>query len=243
MSQFGKNFRAVYAALSISYLLGILSDELLENTLDFIISCQTYEGGFAGLPDCEAHGGYTFCGLASLQIIHQYYSSSMNPRNHITCKLVSSINWKNMVRWIHDRQDKVVGGFQGRTNKLADSCYSFWLGGTIPIILDYFLPFIRPSLDRDLVFNDLFDCMKLKSYLLDACQDLSHERSGGFRDKPGKQPDFYHTCSSLTGLCMLNRYLNENDKIPNLPLLHLPLSIPSIYIESMLLYFQKKYAN
>lgn len=25
------------------------------------------------------------------------------------------------------------GGFQGRTNKLVDGCYSFWVGATIPI--------------------------------------------------------------------------------------------------------------
>jgi hypothetical protein len=26
------------------------------------------------------------------------------------------------------------GGFQGRTNKLVDSCYSFWQGGIFPLI-------------------------------------------------------------------------------------------------------------
>ena len=26
------------------------------------------------------------------------------------------------------------GGFQGRTNKLVDGCYSFWQGGTFPVI-------------------------------------------------------------------------------------------------------------
>lgn len=26
------------------------------------------------------------------------------------------------------------GGFQGRTNKLVDGCYSFWMGGVFPII-------------------------------------------------------------------------------------------------------------
>lgn len=32
-------------------------------------SCQTYEGGFAGVPGMEAHGGYAFCGLAALFLI------------------------------------------------------------------------------------------------------------------------------------------------------------------------------
>ena len=26
------------------------------------------------------------------------------------------------------------GGFQGRTNKLVDGCYSFWQGGAFPVI-------------------------------------------------------------------------------------------------------------
>lgn len=26
------------------------------------------------------------------------------------------------------------GGFQGRTNKLVDGCYSFWQAGAIPIV-------------------------------------------------------------------------------------------------------------
>ena len=29
---------------------------------------------------------------------------------------------------------RVEGGFNGRTNKLVDSCYNFWQGGSFPII-------------------------------------------------------------------------------------------------------------
>ena len=32
---------------------------------------QTYEGGIGGEPGNEAHGGYTFCGLAALMLIDQ----------------------------------------------------------------------------------------------------------------------------------------------------------------------------
>jgi len=31
--------------------------------------CQTYEGGFAGGPGMEAHGGYSFCGIAALVML------------------------------------------------------------------------------------------------------------------------------------------------------------------------------
>lgn len=36
--------------------------------------------------------------------------------------------------WLMFRQIEFEGGFQGRTNKLVDGCYSFWQGGAIPIL-------------------------------------------------------------------------------------------------------------
>ena len=33
------------------------------------VRCQTYEGGFGGMPGVEAHGGYSFCGFAALVIM------------------------------------------------------------------------------------------------------------------------------------------------------------------------------
>ena len=37
-------------------------------------------------------------------------------------------------RWTANRQMAYEGGFQGRTNKLVDGCYSFWQGGAFPLI-------------------------------------------------------------------------------------------------------------
>lgn len=39
-------------------------------------------------------------------------------------------------RWCASRQMRFEGGFQGRTNKLVDGCYSFWQGGVFPIIYE-----------------------------------------------------------------------------------------------------------
>lgn len=33
--------------------------------------CQSYEGGFGSNPGSEAHGGYTFCAVASLSILNR----------------------------------------------------------------------------------------------------------------------------------------------------------------------------
>jgi hypothetical protein len=44
------------------------SVEMFEGTPEWIVSCQSYEGGFGGCPGMEAHGGYSFCGLAALTL-------------------------------------------------------------------------------------------------------------------------------------------------------------------------------
>lgn len=31
----------------------------------------------------------------------------------------------------------IEGGFQGRTNKLVDGCYSFWQGATFEVVREY----------------------------------------------------------------------------------------------------------
>ena len=36
-----------------------------------LLALQTYEGGLGGEPGNEAHGGYTFCGLAALALVGQ----------------------------------------------------------------------------------------------------------------------------------------------------------------------------
>lgn len=43
--------------------------DLFEGVAEWIVLCQTYEGGFGACPGAEAHGGYTFCGVASLKLL------------------------------------------------------------------------------------------------------------------------------------------------------------------------------
>lgn len=86
---------------------------LTEQTAAFVASCQTHEGGFAcGHNASEAHGAYTHCALASLMLM----------RHPHLC------NYAALRRWLAARQLKFEGGFNGRTNKLVDSCYSYWVG-------------------------------------------------------------------------------------------------------------------
>ena len=64
--------RGVYCAMVIADILNIKDPELTCGMGDFIASCQTYEGGISCVPFGEAHGGYTFCGLAALILLGEH---------------------------------------------------------------------------------------------------------------------------------------------------------------------------
>ncbi|PIA40511.1 hypothetical protein AQUCO_02500312v1 [Aquilegia coerulea] len=217
--------RACYTAISVASVLNILDTELVKNVGDYILSCQTYEGGIAGEPCSEAHGGYTFCGLATMILINE----------------ADRLDLPSLVDWVVFRQG-VECGFQGRANKLVDGCYSFWQGGVFALIQR--LPSIagehlnlkvgkgkqeresaqsvgisntseqesgsgtlspsgRKLSDIGISFikgrtalGPLFHSVALQQYIL-LCSQV---QEGGFKDKPGKYRDYYHTCYCLSGL-------------------------------------------
>ena len=61
--------RGAYCAINTANLTNISTPDMFEGTAEWIVRCQTYEGGFAGEPGLEAHGGYSFCGLAALILL------------------------------------------------------------------------------------------------------------------------------------------------------------------------------
>ena len=219
--------RASYTVLSISRILNILTNELKHGVKEYLLSCQTYEGGFGGEPFNEAHGGYNFCALAGLYILNAINECDENAQE----------------QWLLMRQMKLEGGFQGRTNKLVDSCYSFWQGAACAMISrwkdnvsDVILPNnynnnninnnnnnnsngssnsgsnengdemvvdVGVSINSPTSHNGhmSFNQLLLQRYIL-LC---SQQTTGGLRDKPGKSRDYYHTCYSLSGLAISQR--------------------------------------
>ena len=99
---------------------------------------------------------------------------------------------------------RLEGGFQGRTNKLVDGCYSFWQGGIFPLLPTV----LGATADGNSLSNEkwMFDQVALQDYLLMNCQ-LHH---GGLVDKPGKSRDFYHTCYCLSGLSVAQHFVHKN---------------------------------
>ncbi|KAJ8309223.1 hypothetical protein KUTeg_014097 [Tegillarca granosa] len=177
------DIRGAYCAASVARLTNIITKDLFDGTLEWIVSCQTYEGGFAGCPGMEAHGGYSFCGIAALTLLGH-------------AKLC---NIESLLRWTVNRQMSYEGGFQGRTNKLVDGCYSFWQGGAFPLIHMVLSMEDDQSLSAE---RWMFNQEALQEYILICCQ----HQGGGLIDKPGKQRDYYHTCYCISGLSVAQHF-------------------------------------
>ncbi|OAO96494.1 WIG [Arabidopsis thaliana] len=235
--------RACYTAISVASILNIMDDELTQGLGDYILSCQTYEGGIGGEPGSEAHGGYTYCGLAAMILINE----------------VDRLNLDSLMNWAVHRQG-VEMGFQGRTNKLVDGCYTFWQAAPCVLLQRLYSTNdhdvhgsshisegtneehhahdeddLEDSDDDDDSDEDndedsvnghrihhtstyinrrmqlVFDSLGLQRYVL-LCSKIP---DGGFRDKPRKPRDFYHTCYCLSGLSVAQHaWLKDEDTPP-----------------------------
>ena len=65
--------RGSYCALAAAALSGVLTPQLKQGAGDYIVRCQTYEGGLGGEPGNEAHGGYTFCAVAAMVLLGELH--------------------------------------------------------------------------------------------------------------------------------------------------------------------------
>jgi protein farnesyltransferase subunit beta len=197
------DLRSTYSAIVIASILDILTPELTENVVELVKSCYNYDGGFSPIPHMESHGGYVHCGVGLLHIL-----------GHL-----DDINLSKTVRYIAMRQDPFSGGFNGRTNKLVDSCYTWWIGTAARIIAEH------------LSIPDFWNVEAMSRYIL----QCSQVHSGGFRDSPPNQPDPFHTCFALAGLCTIGNGDLIKEKLIELDTL---VPVPKEKLEKMRNYFK-----
>lgn len=79
--------------------------------------------------------------------------------------------------------DEECAGMNGRTNKVADTCYAWWAGASLHLLG-------QPT---------LYDHKAVRHYLLEKTQ---HSVLGGFGKFPGDLPDLYHSCLGLAALSL-----------------------------------------
>jgi protein farnesyltransferase subunit beta len=161
--------RSTYCVIAVASLLNMLTPELTAGVADFLIGCQGYDGGFAPVPNVETHGGYGFTSVAALALLGELGRADV---------------WA-AIRWCAMRQMPFSGGFNGRTNKLVDSCYTWWVGAMARTLADY------------TGVGNFWNEGGLVQYVLCMCQSVTN---GGVCDRPPSQPDMFHTMYSLAGL-------------------------------------------
>lgn len=137
--------------------------------VDFIKECINFDGGFGAVPTAESHAGQIFCCVGALSIARALHVVN-----------VDQLGW-----WLAERQCD-SGGLNGRPEKQADVCYSWWILSSLSILGK------MSWIDGD----------KLTHFILE-CQD---PEDGGFADRPGNMGDIFHTFFAIAGLHLLGYF-------------------------------------
>jgi geranylgeranyl transferase type-2 subunit beta len=158
--------RFSYCALCCASLLGRLDALDVAAAVAFVRQCENFDGGYGCLPGGESHAGQVFTCVGALAIAGEL--------EHCQSDL---LGW-----WLCERQTP-GGGLNGRPQKEADVCYSWWVLSAMCL------------LEREA----WIDGAALRRFIL-ACQD---EVDGGISDKPGDEADVFHTFFGIAGLALL----------------------------------------
>jgi geranylgeranyl transferase type-2 subunit beta len=167
--------RFSYCALSTLSIIGALhSDAIdLQKAVDFVVKCKNFDGGFGAVPGAESHAGQIFCCIGALSIA-----------GALDVVDVDLLGW-----WLSERQCD-AGGLNGRPEKQADVCYSWWILSSLKILG-------RVS---------WIDGSKLEMFIL-----RSQDSDGGISDRPGNMADLFHTFFGISGLSLLGYFSSDTE--------------------------------
>jgi len=160
------DLRFVYSACVSCYILDDWGDIDKDMIVAYIQNCQRYDYSFAMEPGCESHGSACYLAVASLWLMGRL--DELRHRDEL-------------IDWLINLQ---ALGFCGRPNKEEDSCYTFWIGGTLELLG---------------VLDEVVELKHCRMFVMD-CEG---ER-GGFSKWINCDTDPYHTHHSLCGLSILN---------------------------------------
>jgi geranylgeranyl transferase type-2 subunit beta len=165
--------RFTYCALSSLSLLNALDRVNVQKAADFILSCRNFDGGFGCTIGAESHAGQVFTCVGALSI----------------AKCLDKLDADLLGWWLAERQCD-SGGLNGRPEKQADVCYSWWILSVLSITgrVNW--------INRD----------KLATFIL-KCQD---DEDGGIADRPDDMADIFHTFFGISGLSLLG-HLHAKD--------------------------------
>lgn len=170
----------------------------IETATQYILSCKSYEGALGLTPGREGHGGSTFCGIASLYLLGVL--DDVMSREELRGWKDDLIYWcvmrqKSLMKKVvndddgdgkddnngYVEEEEQPAGMVGRPNKKEDTCYSYWIGGTLHLLSS----------------SHLMDGWALREYVL-KCQSPY----GGFGKVVGAMPDLLHSFYSMAWLTL-----------------------------------------
>jgi geranylgeranyl transferase type-2 subunit beta len=183
--------RFSYCALSaMSILIG--QNEMTKfvdvpKAVQYIASCQNLDGGFGSCKGAESHAAQVFCCVGALSIAKSLH----------VLQRPDLLGW-----WLAERQVD-SGGLNGRPEKQADVCYSWWILSVLKIIGRV----------------DWISQNKLVTFIAKA-QDPD---DGGIADRPDDMPDIFHTFFGIAGLSLLDKLPDSYRKID--PVYAMPVDV------------------
>ena len=156
----------------------------------FVHSLQNYDGGFSMCRGDESHCGMVFCATDALNLIDHRFDingTTMDLLDFLVHRQVDfgKFNETELQESPYaDIDDN--GGFNGRLNKYADTCYVFWALGSLRLI----------------GCDHLIDTEAAKYFLTNKTQNL---KMGGFNKTtdPDEFPDPLHSFLGLAALSIL----------------------------------------
>ncbi|ONM02936.1 Geranylgeranyl transferase type-2 subunit beta 2 [Zea mays] len=159
-----------------------------------VAGLQNKDGSFSGDIWGEVDTRFSYIALCTLSLLHRLHKIDVQKAVDFVVSLfccvgalaitgsLHHIDRDLLGWWLCERQCK-DGGLNGRPEKLADVCYSWWVLSSLVMI------------DR----VHWIDKEKLTKFILN-CQD---KENGGISDRPDNAVDIYHTYFGIAGLSLM----------------------------------------
>lgn len=199
-----------FCGLAAMILINEVNRLDLPGLIDWVVFRQGVEGGFQGRTNKLVDGCYSFWQGAVVFLIQR-----LNLIVHEQLGLSNDLSTESADDSSESELSDEEEHLEGISSHVQDT---FPLGQAgacqenashSPKIADTGYEFIN----RPIAMRPLFDSMYLQQYVL-LCSQIE---VGGFRDKPGKGRDYYHTCYCLSGLSIAQYSWTDEADSPPLP--------------------------
>lgn len=191
-----KDLRFCYIATAILKLIGCQSKEEfgqfidVDRVIDYMLSKRCDTGGFGDYG--EPHAGYTSCAISAFHILGCLDRLGKDFREKtiewLLARQVSNLGCMRLQEGRNPYYDEEEhGGFQGRENKFADTCYVFWCMNSLKLL-------------DESSFGSVCRAGAAQQYLLSETQNTL---IGGFSKNDQDDPDLYHTCLGIAALSLM----------------------------------------